>query len=103
MSSIKWRSADNPWPCVTSVERLSVLIPQGFTGESAIQESKLEPAEEGSNMTFLFSKGDAPLLLPRRISGVKVANDVQLYLDLWASPARGKEQAEHLRRERLPF
>lgn len=88
-------------PFVTSVERLSVLIPQGFLLESAIQEAKLEPAEEGSNVTFLLSKGDAPFLLSRRMAGVNVASDVQLYLDLWASPARGKEHAEHLRCERL--
>jgi len=90
-------------PFVTNVERVSVLIPQGLPLDGVIQEAKLEPVEEGSNVTFLLSKGDAPLLLRRQLDGVSVASDVQLYLDLWASPARGKEQAEHLRRERLSF
>ncbi len=90
-------------PFVTGVDRVSVLIPRGPSLENVIQEAKLELAEEGSNVTFLLTKGDAPLLLRRSLEGVVVASDIQLYLDLWSSPARGKEQAEHLRRERLSF
>jgi len=32
----------------------------------------------------------------RRLGGLWVASDVQLYLDLYDYPVRGREQAEHL-------
>lgn len=95
--------AERVAPFVTGVERLSVLVPRGPSLESVLQEAALEPVEEGSNVTFLLTKDEGPLLLRQRRENVWVANDVQLYLDLWASPARGREQAEHLRRERLAF
>jgi len=35
--------------------------------------------------------------------GAVVVGDVQLYLDLYQYPARGREQAEFLRERRLKF
>lgn len=37
----------------------------------------------------------------REINGVRVVSDIQLYVDLYNFPMRGREQAEHLMRERL--
>jgi len=39
----------------------------------------------------------------REINGVRVVSDVQLYVDLYNFPMRGREQAEHLMRERLSY
>jgi len=47
--------------------------------------------------------GSAPLLFRQRVHDAWVASDVQLYRDLWAWPRRGREQAAHLRAERLTF
>ena len=54
-------------------------------------------------MSFLVTRERSPLLFRRRIGECWVASDVQLYLDLFSWPARGKEQARHLRAERLPY
>jgi hypothetical protein len=39
----------------------------------------------------------------RQLDGRRVVSDVQLYLDLFASPRRGREQAQHLRLQNLSF
>jgi len=35
------------------------------------------------------------------IEGLKVVSDIQLYIDLYKYPARGREQAEFLKKERI--
>ncbi len=37
----------------------------------------------------------------RVIDGLPVVSDIQLYLDLYGYPVRGREQAEHLFQKRL--
>ncbi len=90
-------------PFVTTVEKLSVLVSETMPFSLISDRLKLEPVEEGANIHFYLSKTRAPFLYRRRVQEVWVASDIQLYLDLWASPARGKEQAEHLRKEKLSF
>jgi hypothetical protein len=51
----------------------------------------------------LTTRKRSPLMFQRRIDGVQVVSDIQLYLDLFAWPQRGKEQAQHLRAQRLQF
>ncbi len=82
---------------------MSILLPPGVPVASLAEAAGLKPVDEGGNVTLLVAKGKAPLMLRRRIEEVWVASDIQLYLDLWTSPARGREQAHHLRRERLGY
>lgn len=90
-------------PHSTGVDRLNILVPQDAPLERIAEAAKLKPVTDGGNVTFLLTKEKAPLMLRRQIEGVWVASDIQLYLDLYALPTRGKEQAAHLRRERLQF
>lgn len=68
-----------------------------------MQPTIKSPANSGDNLALLVTRQRAPLLFRQTIDAVQVAGTVQLYLDLWASPRRGKEQAQHLRAERLPY
>jgi len=90
-------------PHATGVDQLNILLPQDAPLGEIAEATKLKPVTEGGNVTFLLTKEKAPLMLRRQIDGVRVASDIQLYLDLYALPARGREQAAHLRRERLQF
>ena len=90
-------------PFVTGVEKLSLLVPNTVPIQQIRERLKFQPVDAGANVQFFVTKHEAPLLRRRRIDNIWVASDIQLYLDLWASPARGKEQAEHLCRERLSF
>jgi hypothetical protein len=92
-------------PYGTDAERAWVLVPAGASGrlDEIARASDLQPVEEGEVVTFLVTGERSPLLFCRQEQGLWVASDVQLYLDLWAWPQRGKEQARHLRAERLGY
>ncbi len=62
----------------------------------------LQPVETGGNvyLTWPYYKEGA-FYGSRKIDGVWVASDVQLYVDLYNYPVRGREQAEYLKQQRL--
>lgn len=92
-------------PYGTDAGRAWVLVPTGAAGrlDGMARAGDLRPVEEGEAVTFLITRERSPLLFRRQVHGFWVASDVQLYLDLWAWPLRGKEQARHLRAERLGY
>jgi hypothetical protein len=90
-------------PFSTGTDRLTVLVPESPRVDEAALAADLTPVDEGETVTFLATRGRWPLLFRRRVDDVWVASDVQLYLDLYAWPRRGKEQARHLRAERLGY
>jgi hypothetical protein len=67
-----------------------------------IEALGLQPVETGGNvyLTWPYYKEGA-FYGSRNIDGVWVASDIQLYLDLYNYPIRGREQAEYLMRDRL--
>lgn len=67
------------------------------------QALDLRPAESGANAFILVAKDDGVFYRQQEIEGSKVVSTTQLYLDLYNYPARGREQAEVLRRERMGF
>jgi len=63
----------------------------------------LKPVTSGGNV-HLIRPYDAGVLNPlQTIKGLNVAGNVQLYLDLVNYPARGREQAEELRRKVIGY
>jgi len=62
----------------------------------------LQPMETGGNvhLTWPYYEEGA-FYCSRKIDGVWVVSDVQLYIDLYNYPIRGREQAEYLKRKRL--
>jgi hypothetical protein len=90
-------------PFATSVDRLHFIVPPARKLDNVVRRAELKVVDSGANVTVMVTRQCSPLLLRRQMEGVWVASDIQLYLDLWNSPARGKEQAEHLRKERLHF
>ena len=92
-------------PYGTDAERAWVLVPAGASTrlDEIAGVIDLRPVDEGEVVTFWVTRDRSPLLFRREVQGLWVASDVQLYLDLWVWPQRGKEQARHLRAERLGF
>lgn len=92
-------------PHVTDLERLWVLVPKAALPhvDALVQQHALEPVEDGEVITLFVTDERAPFLFRQQVQGSWVASDVQLYLDLSAWPRRGKEQAKHLRAERLTY
>lgn len=90
-------------PFATEPGRLTLLLPASANIAEVARQLDLKPVDEGENVVFLESQLPTPLMFRQRVDDVWVASDIQLYLDLWAWPQRGKEQAQHLRRERLGY
>jgi hypothetical protein len=62
----------------------------------------LQPAEAGGNVYLAWPYyKEGAFYDSREIDHVRVVSDVQLYIDLYNYPIRGREQAEYLLRNRL--
>ena len=62
-----------------------------------IRALDLTPVEFGGNVSLLRPSDPGVFMGVQRIRGLSVVSNVQLYLDLYHYPARGREQADHVR------
>lgn len=63
----------------------------------------LREVEFGGNFSLLAPYDPGVFYAAHEVDGAVVVGDVQLYLDLYHYPARGREQADFLRERRLKF
>jgi hypothetical protein len=84
-------------PFGTAPLPVAVLVPAGVDLTRAVAGTGLQLADEGETVMVYATRDRFPLLFGRRAHDRWAASDVQLYLDLWAFPKRGREQAHHLR------
>lgn len=62
----------------------------------------LKEADQGANLILMRPYYKHSVFYDsREIEGLRVVSDIQLYLDLYGYPVRGREQAEHLYDKRL--
>jgi len=67
-----------------------------------VEKLKLREAKKGTNLIFLLPYYKHSVFYGKqKIRGLWVVSDLQLYLDLYNYPIRGREQAEHLYEKRL--
>jgi hypothetical protein len=71
--------------------------------EQLYEGTQAERVTNGHNIVFLQAKDDTPLAFREKANGLWVANRFRLYADLRNDPRRGREQADHLRREVIRF
>jgi hypothetical protein len=84
-------------PVVRSVD--VYLYSNDFSG--VINDLGLEPVEFGGNVYLIEPKDDGIMKSSRSIAGVRVVSNIQLYLDLYNYPQRGREQADAIREKIL--
>ncbi len=68
-----------------------------------VKTLKLKPVEFGGNLYLVLPSDYGVLYDTQRIKGLTMVSNLQLYLDLFNYPMRGREQAEHLRNEQMGF
>ncbi|MCW3045267.1 MAG: hypothetical protein JWL57_3425 [Actinobacteria bacterium] len=90
-------------PYVTAVPTLEVWVPARAAPEELLRAADAERVDDGHNIVFLQAKGDAALAFRDQVRGLWIANRFRLYVDLRRDPRRGREQADHLRREVIGF
>jgi len=71
--------------------------------ETALADMGARPVDRGGNVRvsrpYYRESAFYDIQVPR--DGIRVASDIQLYLDLYNTPVRGREQAEYLYERRL--
>jgi DNA-binding HxlR family transcriptional regulator len=68
-----------------------------------IEDLDLRPVSTGANVVILDPYDKGVFMGEREIRGKKVVSDIQLFLDLYRNPARGKEQAERILDTQIKF
>jgi len=63
----------------------------------------LREVEAGANFYLIIPYDEGVFYGLRKVKGIPVVGNIQLYLDLIKYPARGKEQAEYLRSQLIKF
>jgi hypothetical protein len=61
-----------------------------------VSQLSAQEADKGFNLVLFEPRDEAILAQAATRSGMKVADDLQLYVDLMKNPFRGQKQAEHL-------
>lgn len=90
-------------PFATAIPVVDVWVTAISAAEELYDGAEAVPVADGHNVVFLQAKDDAPLVFRERLKGLWVANRFRLYADLRRDPRRGREQADHLRREVIGF
>ncbi len=90
-------------PFITAIPITEVWVTTKKAREELCAGAQAKPVTEGANLVFLQTKGDTPLVLRERTKELWLVNRFQLYTDLRRDPRRGREQADHLRREVIGF
>lgn len=62
---------------------------------------KLVDVEVSGNVNIVIPQNPRILAQTQNVRGLTIVNNIQLYLDLYKYPARGREQSEHLREKVL--
>lgn len=63
----------------------------------------LQPVDSGGNLVILRPYDKGVMMDLQEVDGMKVVSNIQLYVDLYNYPGRGREQAEFLRENVLEF
>lgn len=90
-------------PFLSTVSQARCRVVPGAAMERALGDLGARAVTEGSNLSLIDAKSPGELLFREHIKGIWLASPIQVYLDLMRGEGRGKEMAEHLRRERIGF
>lgn len=90
-------------PFVTAVPVVEVWVTATAAPEELYDACGAGRVTDGQNVVFLQAKDDTPLAFCELADELWVVNRIRLYADLLRDPRRGREQADHLRREVIGF
>jgi hypothetical protein len=90
-------------PYVSAIPVIEVWVDAQAAPDELCDAVKGDRVTDGQNVVFLQAKDDTPLAFREEVQGVWLANRFRIYADLRRDPRRGREQADHLRREVIGF
>lgn len=100
--------ADLVAPFIRGITKVQMYVKQLGDIEGLKNDLNLQEVATGGNVELYVPYDEGVFYKTQTIStgavgDVPVASNVQLYMDLFNNPARGEEQAEHLREVKLQF
>jgi hypothetical protein len=90
-------------PFVRGVGVTTWYVNDATAVDSWVKALDLRSAESGPNAVLLIPYDPGVFYGTQIVNDITLVGNIQLYLDLYANPARGREQAEFLRQEKLSF
>jgi hypothetical protein len=90
-------------PFITAIPVVEVWVTATAAPKELYHAAGADPVADGPNVVFLQAKDDTPLAFRVQANDLWVANRFRLYSDMRRDPRRGREQADHLRREVVGF
>lgn len=90
-------------PFVTAIPVVDIWVNATAAPDDFYERTRADRVGEGENVVFLQARDNAALAFRQTVNGLWVTNRFRLYADLRRDPRRGREQADHLRREVIGF
>ncbi|MCK4617512.1 hypothetical protein KAT45_01285 [Candidatus Aerophobetes bacterium] len=90
-------------PFIRGISSLQMYVTDSKNLSKWVSLLDLRPAESGSNISMYVPYDEGVFDKTQEIDDIRIVGNIQLYLDLYNYPARGREQAEFLRREKIKF
>jgi len=90
-------------PFIRGISSLQMYVTDSEDLSKWVRLLDLRPVESGSNISMYIPYDEGVFNTTQKIDDIKIVGNIQLYLDLYNYPTRGREQAEFLRREKIRF
>jgi len=90
-------------PFIRGISSLQMYVTDSEDLSNWVRLLNLRPVESGSNISMYIPYDEGAFDKTQKVDDVKIVSNIQLYLDLYNYPTRGREQAEFLRREKIKF
>jgi len=90
-------------PFIRGISSLQMYVTDSENLSEWVRLLDLGPVESGSNISMYIPYDEGVFDKTQKIDDIKIVGNIQLYLDLYNYPTRGREQAEFLRREKIKF
>lgn len=90
-------------PFIRGISTLQMYVTDSENLSKWVSLLDLRPAESGSNISMYIPYDEGVFDKTQKIDDIEIVGNIQLYLDLYNYPTRGREQAQFLRREKIKF
>lgn len=90
-------------PFVRGVGTVQWYVPDRQAVEVWVKVLDLRPVEAGPNAAVVLPYDAGVFYRTQKVDGIRLVGNIQLYLDLYSDLARGREQADFLRKEKVKF
>lgn len=90
-------------PFIRGFNKVQFFVRSSEELEQYKKELELSPVESGGNIEIFLPYDEGVLYKLQDVDGINIVSNIQLYIDLVNHPARGREQAQHLRDNVMKF